>query len=516
MPSESLGVAIVGRPNVGKSTLFNRLVGRRGALVDKRAGVTRDVVEGVGSLADLRFCVVDTPGLEGELQPLSLVARKRGQRRRDESGGKSQREASPDMFSKFATALRDDDDEAYAALYEQMAQQTRRVLDDNRRAGLALFVIDALEGVLPADREIARLLRQRSLPVVLVANKCEANRATDGHAEASAELGFGEAVPISAEHGEGMAELFAAMAPHVDAFERARHVPAGGGDQDADDEDAEDSDASRAPPRVCIVGRPNAGKSTLVNALVGEQRLVTGPYPGVTRDAVSVYSRATGLTLVDTAGIRRRLVDAAAGTLAQSSVGLAKQSMRRADVCCLVLDASSADAEKTLAHNDLRVIREATADFGRPLVFIANKCDCVPAAQRAPLERALQHRIETASPDMRGAPLLMVSALNEHPEQLARRIADAVHLVHARWARRVPTSGFSRWLRAISAVHPAPRQRKFAFGKQMGTRPPSFTVYGVAEHALPAPYRRMLLNACRREFELEGVPVRMRFRSRRA
>jgi GTP-binding protein len=432
-------IAIVGRPNVGKSTLFNRLAGRKLALVDDRPGVTRDRRFGTGRLGDLDLDLIDTAGFE-DAEGESLEAR--------------------------------------------MRIQTERALDE---AEVALFVFDAREGVTPLDEVFAGLLRRRGKPVVLVANKAE-GRAGDAGALEAFGLGFGEAVAISAEHGEGMSDLF-------DAIDAAR--PA---------EDYDEAEASDAPLRLAIVGRPNAGKSTLVNALIGDDRMLTGPEAGITRDAISVDWDWNGrrVRLVDTAGLRRKARISEA--LEKLSTHDAIRAITFAEVVVLVMDATHPFETQDLQIADL-VERE-----GRGLVFVLAKWDLI----EDPAER-LKACSETADemlPQIRGTPLVPLSA---ETGRGLERLMPAVAKAHADWSTKVKTSDLNTWLRLAVERHPPPmtngKRVRPKYVAQTKARPPTFVLFASRAAAMPDSYRRYLINSIRQSFDLPGTPVRLTVKS---
>ena len=438
-------VVIVGRPNVGKSTLFNRLVGRRQALVHDAPGVTRDRREGDGKLGDLVFRAVDTAGLEEAFDD-SLAAR--------------------------------------------MRAQTEQALAG---ADVVLMVIDARAGVTPVDSHFADWLRRQRVPVVLVANKCEGRAGQDGVYDAFA-LGLGEPVAVSAEHGEGMGALFDAVAPHLP-------VP-GDGDDDADDE-AGDGRALR----LAIVGRPNVGKSTLVNALVGEHRQVTGPEPGITRDAIAVQWRFqdTDVALVDTAGLRRRA--RVTDSLEKLSGSDTLTAVRYAHVVVLVLDATLG-----IDKQDLSIARHVTEE-GRALVIAANKWDVV--SDRAAALRGIRERIETSLPQVKGVPVVRLSALTGRG---LNRLMPAVIGAYRRWNQRVGTSELNDWLASATGRHPPPlgargRRVRLRYATQAKARPPTFIVFTSRPQDLPDSYVRYLENDLRGRFGLPGVPLRLVLRA---
>jgi GTP-binding protein len=434
-------VAIVGRPNVGKSTLFNRLVGKRLALVDDRPGVTRDRREGDASLLGLEFRIIDTAGFEDE-DPHSLPGR--------------------------------------------MRQQTEAAV---READAALFLVDAREGLTPLDEEIGRWLRAESTPVVVVANKAEGRAAESGIFEAF-RLGLGDPVALSAEHGEGIADLFAALQPHVE--------------RDETDEVEDDDDA---PLKIAIVGRPNAGKSTLVNRLLGEERMITGPEAGITRDSISLqweWNRQP-VQLVDTAGLRKRAkVD---DKLERLSAADTRRAIDYAEVVVLLLDAT-----RGLESQDLRIASQVI-DEGRALILALNKWDV--AEHASSLFNGVKAALEEGLSQLRNVPLLTVSAKTGKGTDMILKVAFEMREA---WSRRVPTGELNRWFeRAIDAnPPPAPKgQRiKLRYITQVKNRPPSFVVFGNRTDELPDSYRRYLLNAMRRDLDLGAIPLRLEFRGR--
>jgi GTPase len=431
-------IAIVGRPNVGKSTLFNRLVGRAAALVDEAPGSTRDRRDGAAQLGDLYFRVIDTAGLD-EGRPGSLEQR--------------------------------------------MQEQTARALSG---ADGILFLIDARAGVTPLDRHFADRLRRAKQPVILVGNKAENLRAAAEAGEAFS-LGLGAPILISAEHGEGMAELFEALAPLID-----------GGDPSEDESGA-------APLRIAVVGRPNVGKSTLINRLIGEERLLAGPEAGITRDAISIYWqwRGRAIRLVDTAGIRRRVKIEA--KIEKLSVADTLNAIRFAEIVVLI-----ADATQGLEKQDLG-IAERVADEGRGLVLAINKWDLV-ANKRAALTE-LRDRVEFALPQMKGLRMVTLSALSGAGMD---KLMPAVVATHEAWSRRVPTPALNRWLGDMLERHPPPlvagRRLKLRYMTQVNIHPPTFALFASKPGELPEAYRRYLVNELRERFDLPAVPIRMMLR----
>lgn len=437
-------IVIIGRPNVGKSTLFNRLANRRLALVADTPGLTRDAKEALVELSGLRFVLVDTGGLETGA-PASLAARVR----------------------KAAEAAA-------------------------READLVLFVLDARAGILPADTEIADWLREQSTPVLVVANKAEGQRGQHAALEAF-ELGLGEPVAISAAHGEGIDALREAIAAHLP--EASAQLP-------------EKLEAER-PLRLAIVGRPNVGKSTLFNRLAGEERAITGPEPGLTRDAVSVRipDGAGGqIELIDTAGLRRRTrIEEEAESLAVSA---AIEALKRAEVVLLVVDATQG-----LEDQDLRIAR-LIAREGRAAVVVLNKCDAV--SDRKAAQDALAERLGSSLSQLKGIGVVSLSARTGAG---VAKLLPAVRSAYAAWNRRIATAELNRWLEAAVARHPPPlvqgRRLKLRYITQPKARPPTFVLFGTRAEKLSEDYQRYLVNSLRETFTLRGTPIRLELRSPR-
>jgi len=430
-------VAIVGRPNVGKSTLFNRLIGRRLALVDDRPGVTRDRRMGEARLGDLEFGVIDTAGFdEGDA----------------------------------------------AGLTGRMQGQTEAAI---READAILFLMDARAGITPDDRAFANLVRKSGKPVVLAANKAE-GKAMAGAYEAF-ELGLGDPVAISAEHGEGLADLFSAL---------AEILPQASG------EEAEKGDRAI---RVAVVGRPNAGKSTLINRLLGEERLLTSPEPGTTRDSISVeFSRGDQrFELHDTAGLRRK--SKIEDKLEKLSAADALNAIRFAEVVIVLMDSTRAFEEQDQRIADL-VVRE-----GRALVIGMNKSDLAERDKITP--KKLREEADHWLPQAKGMPIVAVSGLNGHGLD---QLLNAVEETHEVWNRRVSTAGLNRFLQSATEQNPPPAisggRIKLRYMTQPKARPPSFVLFGTRTNALPEAYVRYLTNALREAFDLPGVPIRISFR----
>ena len=434
-------VAIVGRPNVGKSTLFNRLVGRRAALVAPTPGVTRDRREGWARIGPLRFRAIDTAGLE---------------------------EAAPETIAG------------------RMMAQTERALEE---ADAALLLIDGRAGVTPADEFFANQLRRRHVPIILAVNKCEGGAGEGGIAEGHA-LGLGQPIPISAEHGEGLADLYDALSPFDSETSQGASSTAGANDV----------------LRLAIVGRPNVGKSTLLNRLVGEARVITGAEPGLTRDSIAVRWTYEGraVELVDTAGLRRRARTVAA--LDKLSARDAERALGQAAVVLAVFDASESAGRQDLA------IAARVADEGRALVILLNKWDLV--RDRAAARAAVRDRLETALAQVKGVPVVTCSGLTGAG---CERIMPAVLAAFETWNRRVPTAQLNRWLEGAVAHHPPPlaagRRLKLRYITQVKARPPTFALFASKPTALPESYRRYLVNGIGAEFGLAGVPIRLMLRA---
>jgi GTP-binding protein len=441
-------VAIIGRPNVGKSTLFNRLVGKKLALVDDRPGVTRDRREGEASLLGMDFRIIDTAGFEDE-DPDTLPGR--------------------------------------------MRRQTEAAVES---ADVALFVIDARAGVVPLDEEIARWLRGSDTPIVLLANKAEGRAGESGILEAYA-LGFGDPIPFSAEHGEGLDDLFHAIRPHVER-------------EDVFEEDEED-ESPNAPLKLAIVGRPNAGKSTLVNQMLGEDRMITGPEAGITRDSISIdweWTDAEGnvrpVRLVDTAGLRKKAK--VEDKLEKLSAADTRRAIDFAEVVVLLLDAS-----RGLEAQDLRIADQVYSE-GRAIIIALNKWDIVEHG--AALLQGVRKALDDGFAQVRGIPLLTVSGATGKGVDLIMKVAFETREA---WSRRVPTGQLNRWFEGAVEKNPPPapggRRIKLRYATQIKTRPPSFVVFGTRVDQLPESYRRYLVNGLRKELGFGAVPVRLTLRA---
>jgi GTP-binding protein len=434
-------VAISGRPNVGKSTLFNRLVGRKLALVDDQPGVTRDRREGEGSIADLTFRVFDTAGL---------------------------------------------DEAPRGSLADRMSAQSEAAIAG---ADVCLFIVDARTGITPVDREFAERLRRTGKPVIVLANKAEGNAAEAGVLDAYG-LGLGDPVAISAEHGEGMDTLYERLKVHV-------------GEEMPDAVPAEDR-----PLRLAIVGQPNSGKSTLVNAMIGEERMLTGPEAGITRDAISIDWQWQGrsIKLWDTAGIRRK--SRVVGKLEKLAVADALRAIRFADAVIVLIDASQDIERQDLALADL------VAQEGRAIVIALSKWDLVKDKQKR--LKDVESDLEDVLPEIRGVPVVTVSALQERGLD---KLMAAVFAMIEKWGARVSTGALNRWLESAIERNPPPapsgRRIKIRYATQVKSRPPTFALFGNQLDRLPETYVRYLMNGLRKDFDLSGVPIRFHGRSSR-
>ena len=454
----SFTVAIIGRPNVGKSTLFNRLVGKKLALVDDQPGVTRDRRAGEARLGDLNFTVIDTAGLaEGGVETLS----------------------------------------------GRMRAQTEAAIED---ADAIFFVIDARVGVTPEDRYFASLVRRAGKPLILIANKAEGRAGEAGAYDAFA-LGLGDPVPLSAEHGDGFAELYSALLAALpeatalaeDEAEQGRRLEL------ADDEDGSELDPTK-PLRIAIVGRPNAGKSTLINRLIGEDRLLTGPEAGITRDSISVDflwrkgSVERRLKIFDTAGLRKRAK--VEGKLEKLAAADALRAVKFAEVVVVLLDATIPFEKQDLTIADL-VARE-----GRALVIGVNKWDLIE--DKGPKLIELREEADRLLPQTRRAPVVPVSGATG---QGVDSLIEAAIKAHEIWNRRISTARLNRWLEGALEQNPPPavagRRIKIRYITQPKARPPYFVIFGNQLDELPESYRRYLVNGLRQTFDLPGTPIRL-------
>ncbi len=450
----SFTLAIVGRPNVGKSTLFNRLVGQRLALVDDQPGVTRDRRYGEGKLFDLTFDVVDTAGLE-------------------------------EVFDK--------------SLKARMRKQTERAVEE---ADLVLLLIDARAGLSPLDEHFAQWLRRQPTPVVVVANKHEGKTGDPGLMEAYG-LGLGEPVPLSAEHGLGFSDLY--------DFVRAGMVEAGYDPEfginptnrsKRSGDESEAGERDQGPLRLAIVGRPNVGKSTLINGLLGEDRLLTGPEAGITRDSISIDWTFKGreIKLFDTAGLRKKAkVD---GKVEKLSAADGLRAVRFAHVVVVLLD-----AEAAMERQDLSIAGHVIEE-GRAVVIGLNKWDSCRDRQ-ATLQK-LHDRLTRSLPQVKEIPVVTLSALQGRNLD---RLMDGVFEAYDVWNRRVPTGQLNRWLEGVVSAHPPPapggRRIRLKYITQIKSRPPTFTLFGSQTHNLPRSYLRYLENGLRENFDLAGTPIRL-------
>jgi len=456
----SFTLAIVGRPNVGKSTLFNRLVGKRLALVDDQPGVTRDLREGAARLGDLRFTVIDTAGLE---------------------------EATDD------------------SLQGRMRRLTERAVD---MADICLFMIDARTGVTPTDEIFADILRKRSAHVILAANKGEGAAADAGVLEAW-NLGLGEPMRLSAEHGEGMGDLLSVLMPIADELAKKAedHSPETEVAVDEDGEsDLEDHTPTKAKPlQIAVVGRPNAGKSTLINKIIGEDRLLTGPEAGITRDSISVLTEWNGThtRIFDTAGMRKRAK--VQEKLEKLSVSDGLRAVKFAEVVVVLLDAAI-----PFEQQDLRIADLAERE-GRAVVVAVNKWDVEEEKQEK--LRDLKESFERLLPQLRGAPLVTVSAKTGRGLD---RLHAAILRAHDIWNRRVTTAQLNRWLVGMLEQHPPPapqgKRIKLRYMTQAKTRPPGFVVMCSHPDKMPDSYSRYLVNGLREDFDMPGTPIRLHMR----
>ncbi len=446
-------IAIIGRPNVGKSTLFNRLVGKRLALVDDQPGVTRDRREGDASLFDLKFIAVDTAGYEDE-DPQTLPGRMRSQ--------------------------------TEAALSGSIA---------------AIFIIDGRAGLTPLDEEIARWLRASNVPVELVINKAEGSRADSTILE-SYSLGFNEPIAISAEHGEGMADLYQALRPIIDAWDG--------------EEEEYDLESPTAPLKLAVVGRPNAGKSTMINKMLGENRLITGPEAGITRDSITIdwiwdnpdksdpELAQREIRIIDTAGMRKRA--RVKDKLEKLSVADARRAIDFSEVVVLMLDAT-----KGLELQDLK-IGDHCIQEGRALIIAINKWDI--AEDGSALFNGIRAALDEGLAQLKGVPMIAVSAMTGKGLD---QLIEAAFKARDAWSRRVPTGVLNRWFEHAIEVNPPPapggKRIKLRYITQARNRPPTFAVFGTRVDKLPESYNRYLINGLRRDLDFGAVPVRMNMRA---
>ena len=443
-------VAIIGRPNVGKSTLFNRLVGKKLALVDDRPGVTRDRREGDADLLGLKFRLVDTAGFE-EDDPQSLPGR--------------------------------------------MRAQTQAAVDG---ADVALFVIDARAGIVPLDEEIGRWLRGAKTPVIVLANKCEGKAASESGLMEAYSLGFGDPIAFSAEHGEGLGELFTDLLPYIERDE-------------LETVETFDDESDDAPLKLAIVGRPNAGKSTLVNKMLGEDRMITGPEAGITRDSITIDwtwpspdGRLREVRLIDTAGLRKK--SKVEDKLERLSAADTRHAIDFAEVVVLLLDAT-----RGLEAQDLRIADQIFSE-GRALVIALNKWDV--AENGSSLYQGVRGALEEGFSQVRGVPLLTISAATGKGID---QLLQAAFETRAAWSQRIGTGALNRWFENAVEKNPPPapggKRIKLRYATQIKTRPPSFVIFGTRVDQLPESYRRYLVNGIRRELGFGAVPVRLTLRA---
>ncbi|PTV97290.1 GTP-binding protein [Rhodobacter aestuarii] len=458
----SFTLAIVGRPNVGKSTLFNRLVGKRLALVDDTPGVTRDLREGDARLGDLRFVVIDSAGLE----------------------------------------LAEDD-----SLQGRMRRLTERAVEE---ADICLFLVDARVGVTPADEIFADILRKKNAHVILAANKAEGAAGDAGALEAWG-LGLGEPIRISAEHGEGLDDLYDVLRPLADDFaeRNVAHMPEV--DVTLSEEEAEEDESAvpmpteARPLQLAVIGRPNAGKSTLINKIIGEDRLLTGPEAGITRDAISVSTKFMGtpMRIWDTAGMRKKAK--VSGKLEKLSVADGLRAVRFAEVVVVLLDVNI-----PFEVQDLRIADFAETE-GRAVVVAANKWDL--EEDKPEKLKELRENFERLLPQLRGAPLVTVSAKTGKGLD---RLHNAILKAYEVWNRRVSTAKLNQWLIAMTEAHPPPapggRRIKLRYITQAKTRPPGFVIKATHTDQIPESYGRYLVNGLRADFDMPGTPIRIYFR----
>lgn len=466
-------VALVGRPNVGKSTLFNRLVGKKLALVDDRPGVTRDRRMGEARIGPDRFMVIDTAGLE---------------------------------------------DSAADSLSSRMRQQTEAAIAE---ADIVLFMIDGRAGLMPDDRHFAEIVRRSGKPVILAANKAEGKLGLSGAYEAFG-LGLGEPLAISAEHGDGMGEFYEAILPLIDAkaeeeealraaearLARGEDLETDAADaaEDAEGDETEDGDESTRSVRIAIVGRPNAGKSTLINTMLGEDRLLVGPEAGITRDSIGLdwEWRGRKIKVFDTAGLRKRA--RIEDKLEKLAAADAIRAVKFAEVVVILLDATIA-----LEKQDLTIIDLCERE-GRAVVIGLNKWDLIET--RGATLSTLREEATNLLPQVRGCPIIPLSGL---AGQGIDKLMEGVLTAHRIWNMRVSTSKLNRWLEGVIANHPPPavsgRRIKLRYATQVKARPPHFAIFGNQLDSLPEAYRRYLVNSMRESFNLPGVPIRLTVRT---
>ena len=455
-------LALVGRPNVGKSTLFNRFAGKKLAIVDDMPGVTRDWREAEGTLFDQTFRIIDTAGLEESF---------------DES------------------------------IFGRMRQQTEAALE---QADVTLFIVDGRSGITPMDRHFADFLRRQGKPVILAVNKCENDKVVQSCLAESYALGLGEPLPVSAEHGIGMEDIYNALTPYFDDAEDIQDSESHEeGFKNLDDieglenyEFQQDEDDPDKPIKIAIVGRPNVGKSTLLNAIVKDQRVMTGPEAGITRDAIAVdwSFEDRKYKLVDTAGIRRK--SKVQNNIEKMSVEDSMRAIRLAQVVVLVLDANM-----ILDKQDLQ-IAEHVIEEGRALLIAVNKWDAVDDREDALLD--FKHKLETSLAQIKDVRFVTISALNGKGIDAVLKKTYEAYII---WNKRVHTAKLNQWLARMESRNPAPlisgRQNRLKYITQIKTRPPTFALWVSRPEKLPASYRRYIINGLRRDYDIPGVPIRL-------
>jgi GTP-binding protein len=443
-------VALVGRPNVGKSTLFNRLVGRRSALVHDKPGVTRDRKEGVANLYGLEFRVIDTPGLF---------------------------DPNTDNVATF--------------LIDGMRHQA---LSGVEEADVILFIIDGRQGCTPYDHDLAEHLRRQKKPVLVVVNKCEGNQGIQGITDAAVLNLSDHIIPVSAEHGEGMADLAAFLTELI---------------PDALEEELNDTGAD-SPIKLAIMGRPNVGKSTLVNSLIGEDRQLTGDMPGLTRDAITIPFDYDGraLLLIDTAGIRKNA--RISESLEKLSVMDATRTLKYAEVVVLVIDAST-NENNPLERQDLH-LAEMIAQEGRALILALNKWDLIK--DQPDFLKRLHNQLSYNLPQVDALPVVPISAIRGYN---LKKLMASVFEIYELWNKRLSTGELNRWFSFAIDNHAPPtvsgRRIKLKYITQIKSRPPTFVVFGTKNNEVPESYKRYLINRMREDLNMPGVPIRIMFRS---
>lgn len=456
-------LAIIGRPNVGKSTLFNRIAGKKLAIVDDTPGVTRDWREAEGQLFDRTFRIIDTAGLEESF---------------DDS------------------------------IQGRMRKQTEAALLESDSI---LFIVDGRSGITPMDRHFAGWLRKQKKPVILAVNKCESSKAVQNALGEAYALGFGEPLELSAEHGVGMEDLYHALSPYFpeedeglhgeeddrNEFEKLDDIE---GDEDFEFEQEEDD--PEKPIKIAIVGRPNVGKSTLLNSIVNDHRVMTGPEAGITRDAITVNWEYEGrpFKLVDTAGIRRK--SKVQDAIEKMSVEDSLRAIRLAQVVILVIDGNA-----IMEKQDLQ-IAEHIIEEGRALVVAVNKWDAVDDRDEA-LED-LKHKMASSLAQLKDISYMTISALNG---KNINKLLDSVLYTYGIWNKRIGTGEMNRWLAAMESKNPAPlisgRQNRLKYITQIKTRPPTFALWVTRPDKLPDSYRRYIINGLRRDYKIPSVPIRL-------